>query len=154
VNGAIITPGVTVPIPGGFSFVVDVVRADAPATVVTARVQFTGPAEVIDLIAQGDTDTTGSADAARIVAIRNRQSIAGERSRQSTAGGVLETATTPERFVRLEADLRVAADQTSSGLAYRSQPLKPGAVFTFETSRYIAQGDIVAVSAAEGRSTR
>jgi hypothetical protein len=154
VNGAIITPGVTVPIPGGFSFVVDVVRADAPATVVTARVQFTGPAEVIDLIAQGDTDTTGSAVSARIVAIRNRQSIVGQLSRQTNASGVLETTSTPERFVRLEADLRVAADQTSSGLAYRSLPLKPGAVLTFETSRYIALATIVAVSPAEGSRTQ
>ena len=150
VNGAIITPGVTVPIPGGFSFVADTARVDAPAQMVTARVQFTGPVEVIDLIAQGDTDASGLPDSARVMAIRDRQSMAGELATQTTNGGVLETMTTPARFGRLEADVRMAVDQAPSGLEYRAYPLKPGALFTFETSRYVARGAILAVTPAPG----
>jgi hypothetical protein len=148
VNGTIVSPGVTLPVPGGFSFVIDGVRADAPAEAVTVRIQFVGRPEAIDLLTAGDVEAWGWSGAARIVSVGNRQVRAGQVARQVSSAGIVESASTPERLASADADVVLSADQTPTGLGYRSMPLKPGALFTFETPRYVARGTIVSVTSA------
>lgn len=149
VNGTVIGPGAMLPVPGGFSFVIDQVRADAPTTMVTVRAQFTGRPEAIGLIAVGDVDVSASSgDAARIVALRDRQTVAGQVSRQTTSGSVVETSTMPERLSSVDATIVLGADQTPAGLGYRSTPIKPGSLLTFETAKYLVRGAIVSVTPA------
>ena len=154
VNGTIVSPGATVAVPGGFSFVIDGVRADAPPTAVMVRIQFVGQPEAIDLIAAGDVDAWGWSGAARVVSVGNRQIRAGQVSRQVSSAGIVESASTPERFASADADVELSADQTPTGLGYRSMSVKPGALFTFETSRYVARGAILSVTpvSAGGRA--
>jgi hypothetical protein len=150
VNGASLLAGETVPMPGGPLFVVEAVHADAPPVAVTARVQFVGRPEVIDLIAEDDVDTSAGEGAARVVATRNRQTVTAQVSRQISQAGVVETTMTAERVASADVDLALGADQTPSGLSYRLSPLKPGASFLFETMRYVARGTIVSVKPAAG----
>jgi hypothetical protein len=147
VNGTTVSPGVTIPVAGGFSFVVDDVRADAPPSRMTVRVEFVGRPEVIDLMAAGDVDVS-SGGSGRIVSIANRQTLTGQVSRQVGSAGITETATTSERLASVDATLALTADRASTGLMYRSTPLKPGALFSFETLKYAAHGAVVSVAPA------
>jgi len=149
VNGAVVTPGGTIPISAGLSFVIDAVRADVPAAPLTVRVELVARPEVIDLIAAGDVDLSVGGDG-RIVSVANRQTRAGQVSRQISSNAVVETATTPERLASVEAVVRLTADQTPAGLSYRSTPLKPGALFSFETSRYAVRGAVISVAGGGG----
>jgi hypothetical protein len=45
----------------------------------------------------------------------------------------------------IDATFRVPAVQASSGWVYQNQPLKAGLPFRFETSRYVIQGQALAV---------
>ena len=146
-------PGVTVPIPGGLSFVVDTIRADVPVAQVMVRIEFVGRPEVVALIAAGDVDASRGEGSARIVSVGNRQMRTGQLSRQLGSAGIVESQTVPERFVSAEADVMIAADQDAAGLAYRSVPIKPGGLFTFETARYIAHGAIVSVTPAPNKGS-
>ena len=153
VNGTIISPGVTVPVPGGFSFVIDSIRGDMPPTPLTIRVQFTGRPEVIDLIAAGDVDMTPGPGAARIVSLREKQSVSGQISKQVNQSGIVETSSVSERLASVEAIVSLAGDRTPNGVAYRAFTVKPGALFTFETPRYVANGAIVSVAPAAAAAT-
>jgi hypothetical protein len=151
VNGAILSPGVTVPLPGGSSFVIDAIRADVPVVQAVVRIEFVGRPEVIALIAVGDVDASRGEGGARITAVTNRQVRTGQLSRQLGSAGIVESQTVPERFASAEAEVMIAADQAATGFAYRSLPIKPGGLFTFETARYVAHGAIVSVTAAPAR---
>jgi hypothetical protein len=154
VNGAIVSPGVTIPVAGGFSFIVDTIRADAPPASVTVRVEFVGRPELIDLVAVGDTDLPGPG-VGRIASVTNRQIRAGQVSRQTNSAGVVETATTTERLASVEATVTLSADQTPTGFTYRSMPVKPGALFSFETAKYAAHGAVMSLAAVPfGGATR
>jgi len=153
VNGTILSPGVTVPIPGGLSFVVDTIRADVPVAQVMVRIEFVGRPEVIALIAAGDVDASRGEGSARIVSVGNRQTRTGQLSRQLGSAGIVESQSVPERFASAEADVAIAADLGAAGFAYRSVPIKPGGLFTFETARYIAHGAIVSVTPAPNKGS-
>jgi hypothetical protein len=137
--------GATVTLPGGFSFVIDDIRPDAAGIPVVARIQFVGRPETVDLIAVGDIDASPRSDAARVIAVRNRTVVSGQIARQTSSTAVLETSTMPERLGSVEVDLRVVADQTAGGIAYRLQALKAGAPFAFDTSKYVVHGTVVSV---------
>jgi Domain of unknown function (DUF4330) len=155
VNEVPLSPGTTLAVPGGFSFVIDEVRADAPGAPVIARVQFSGRPEVIESIAAGDVDAFNPVDAPRILSVRNRQTVAGQLSRQVVGfPGIVETASTPERFATVDADVALTADRMQTGFVYRSMPIKPGAPLTFETLRYVVRGTILAVTPSLGGSTK
>jgi Domain of unknown function (DUF4330) len=150
VNGVSMLAGETLPMPGGPAFAVESVHADSPAASVVARVQFMGRPEVLDLMAIDDVDSWGGAGAARVLALRNRQVVSGQVSRQVSVAGMVETTMTPERVGSVDADVELPADQTPSGLSYRLTALKPGAAFTFETGRYVVRGSVVSIRPAAG----
>src|SRR5262249_62041824 len=77
-----IVNGSTLTLPGGFLFVVDAIRADAPPAPVVATIQFMGRAAVIDLIASGDVEASGRPDGARVLAVRSRGALPGPLARQ------------------------------------------------------------------------
>jgi hypothetical protein len=146
-----VVAGSTLTLPGGFLFVVDEIRADVPAAPIVATVQFLGRATVIDLIAAGDVDTAAR-DGARVVAVRSRGTVSGQRTRQTVSGNIVETASAPEAFRTADVDVRVAANQTPDGLVYRMVPLKPGASFTFETANYVVHGTVIAVAGGPSKT--
>jgi hypothetical protein len=148
VNEIPLSPGATLPVPGGLAFVIDEIRADAAGAPVIVRAQFTGRSEVIDLMASGDVDAFSAVDAPRIVSLRNRQTVAGQVSRQVGFPGVVEATSTTERFATVDADVLVTADRLPTGLGYRSMAIKPGALLTFETARYVVRGTILSVTPA------
>jgi uncharacterized protein DUF4330 len=150
VNGVSMLAGETLQLPGGPLFVVETVHANATSTAVVARVQFVGRPEVVDLIGVDDVDSWGGTDAARVVAVRNRQMLTGQVSRQVSLAGIVETTLTPERVASVDADLELPADQTPAGLSYRLAALKPGAAFTLETPRYLVRGTIVSIKPTAG----
>jgi hypothetical protein len=150
VNGVSMLAGETLQMPGGPLFVIEAVHANSSAAAMVARVQFVGRPEVIDLIGVDDLDSWGGAEAARVVAVRNRQTLTGQVSRQVSLAGVVETTLTPERVASVDVDLELSADQTPAGMSYRLTALKPGAAFTLETPRYLVRGTIVSVKASAG----
>jgi hypothetical protein len=99
---------------------------------VDARVRFVGAPELLALMKVGDVDTGPFASAA----LRHATLTAVGSPRAATAG---EAA--------IDAALRVPIDRAGAEWRYMNKPFKAGAALTFETARYIVQGDIVSVGA-------
>ena len=138
VNGVSLLAGETVPMPGGPLFVVEAVDADAPPVAVTARVESVGRPEVIDLITADEHMLW--AITRPDVAVRSRQTMTAQVSRQIKSGRCRRDERTPERVASADVDLALGADQTPSGLSYRLSSLKPGAALVIESTRYVARG--------------
>jgi hypothetical protein len=149
INGAAIAPGMVLPVPNVAPFTVEEVRADSPGVGMEIAVRFVGRPEVLDLMKAGDVDTLalggGSARAARIVSIANRQTVPGETLTKVLSGQqpIEVTTQTADRVTVLEAVIRLVAESGTDGPTYRASLIRPGAFFTFDSQRYVAQGSIV-----------
>jgi hypothetical protein len=109
----------------------------APATV-QARVRLLATPEILTEMKVGDVDTSPNAraqgHAATIVSLgAARAASTSESTSRAPLGGAGRV---------VEATLRVPVEQAAAGWIYKDQPFKAGAPFTFETSRYIVQGEV------------
>jgi hypothetical protein len=111
--------------------------AGTPATV-QARVRLLVTPEILAEMKPGDVDTAPNArargHAASIVALGAvRVASASETGTHAPLGS-------GGRVV--DATFRVPVEAATAGWTYKDQPFKTGAPFTFETSRYIVQGEV------------
>jgi hypothetical protein len=109
----------------------------APATV-QARVRLLVTPEILTEMKVGDVDTSPNAraqgHAATIVSVGAvRAASASESAARAPLGGAGRV---------VEATLRVPVEQAAAGWIYKDQPFKAGAPFTFETPRYVVQGEV------------
>lgn len=91
-----------------------------------ARIRFSAPDEVLDLIRAGDRDASLDERAATVSAIERRRSDNG----------------TPIR----DATVTLGADDSRDGWRYRGRIVSPGAAFTLTTDRYVASGSVIALA--------
>ena len=109
----------------------------APATV-QARVRLLVTPEMLTEMKAGDVDTSPNAraqgHAATIVSVGAARAVsASESAARAPLGGAGRV---------VDATVRVPVEQAAAGWTYKDQPFKTGAPFTFETSRYIVQGEV------------
>jgi hypothetical protein len=108
------------------SLAIDELLPAAPPRPAVARIRFSGPDEVLDLIRSGDRDATLDERAATVTAIERRRSDTG----------------TPIR----DATVTLGADESRDGWRYRGRIVSPGAAFTLTTDRYVAGGFVIALT--------
>lgn len=112
----------------------------------SARVRFVAARDAASLVMAGDRDRGNPALTLRSATI---ESVASRSEAQGnlvtlapgSTGQVLAWAV--DRVVVVEASIRMSVDGGSDGWRYRSQPVKAGAPFTFETSTYVLQGTML-----------
>jgi hypothetical protein len=150
-NGTPVTPAMVLSVSDSVRFVGEEVRADTPGVPIELLVRFVGRPEVLDAVKPGDADRLatggGAARAARIASVVSRQTLSGETQLKVLGAPVEMTTQSPDRVAVVEALIRLAADPGPSGLTYRGNVLKPGALFTFESPAYVAYGSVIRGSA-------
>ncbi|MEP7309695.1 MAG: hypothetical protein ABJA98_29660 [Acidobacteriota bacterium] len=111
--------------------------ASSPQTV-QARVRFIVTSELLAAMKAGDVDTSPNARAeahgATLLALGAARAVsAAEAGARMPLGGGARV---------VDATVQVPLEPTGGGWTYKDQPFKTGAPFTFETSRYIVQGEV------------
>jgi hypothetical protein len=119
------------------SFQIDAVHAPTSVATAQVRARFAVSPEAAANVKAGDVDADAKAaspsHAATIVSVGNAGP--GTTAAPGHPGGA--------RVVELT--LRVPLDQAGSEWTYKEQPVKIGAPFTFETARYLIQGEVIDV---------
>jgi hypothetical protein len=123
---------------GWVNFQINDVHLAGDPTTVQARVRFLVTLEMLATMKVGDVDASPSArargHAATIVALGAPRAVsASEAGARAPLGG-------DTRLV--EATVRVPVEPAAVGWTYKNQPFKTGAAFTFETPRYVVQGEV------------
>jgi hypothetical protein len=108
------------------SLAIDELLPAAPPRSAVARIRFSAPGEVLDLIRPGDRDASLDERAATVTTIEQRRSENG----------------TPIR----DATVTLGADDSRDGWRYRGRIVSPGAPFTLTTDRYVASGSVIALT--------
>lgn len=156
INGVVVVAGAALPLPDGAQFLVDEIRPDAPGATLDVVVRFVGFPESIEQIKIGDVDVSAADPmrAARISSLRDRRTVNAQVStRISHPRLPLEVTTqVSDRAEELEAVVRLTAQVTPGGYTYRFDPIKTGALFTFDASHYIVRGTIVRLTLVPGTS--
>jgi hypothetical protein len=156
INGVPMVGGAVLPLPDGAQFLVDEVRADAPAATLDVVVRFVGLPDAIAEVKPGDVDVAAPdrARAARITSVRGRQTVAAQVSTRvpQPRQAIEVTTQIAERVDALDTVVRLTADVTDSGYVYRFDPIKAGAVLIFESARYVVRGTIMRVSIAPDKA--
>jgi hypothetical protein len=148
-RGAPLIPGLALPVAAGARFVIDEVRSDTPGQPMEIAVHLMGKPEALDLVKVGDVDTLSTGGdatrAARIVAVKGRQTVAGETSTKVLPAqqSVEVTTQAPDRVAIVDVLVRLTAERGADGPTYRGGSLKLGAFFTFDSAGYVARGAIV-----------
>jgi hypothetical protein len=139
-QAALVAPGsmLTLRGPDGWlSFQIDAVHAPTSVATAQVRARFAVSPEGAANVKAGDVDADAKAasptHAATILSV-------------ATAGqGTAAVAGHPGGARVVELTLRVPLDQVGSEWTYKEQPVKIGAPFTFETARYLIQGEVIDV---------
>lgn len=145
-QGAIpVVPDAVLSLPGPSAWILFQIRAVHLASdpaMTRATVRFVVPAEVLAQMKAGDSDgATGGGvglhDAALVSLGASRTVSAAEAGADAPSGGNLRI---------VEATLRVPLDPSSGQWSYRGRAFKVGAVFIFDTARYVARGLITGMT--------
>jgi hypothetical protein len=144
-----VAPGSAMAYPGPRGWIrYQVTAVHAPSvssSTVDARVRFVGEPELLALVTAGDVDAGAYAATERHHATLTSVGIVRALSPNEAASGAF--GVTASRAV--DATVRVPADRLATEWKYQNRPLKVGAPFTFETSRYIVRGEVVSVRSAD-----
>jgi hypothetical protein len=151
VGGTQLAPGTLIVIPGWGDFAIAEMRGDVPPLQVDVDVRFLGRADLVALVHRGDVGVyAGPAERAPVVtsvgAVDTVAAQVTSRSGDATSG---EEVQRQERVGAVTATIRIKAESTPGGIEYRSSPLKLGAPFVFETSKYLVRGTVVRAVAAQ-----
>ena len=154
--GGILARGITVPLKGQgagsmpLEFRVDDVRpARAPVvfpsdtTSVTVRARLLVPAEIVNLLHEGDVDRFASATLRSL----------GPKGTTLKGTSIYGSLQTPTDLVPIDGTFQVPAAVTTGVWQYAGRPLRAGEIFGFETERYSVSGPIIDLqlpSAAQG----
>ncbi len=79
-----------------------------------------------------------------LVQVGDRDALLDDRAAVVTAVGSRQTGSSTVVEVRV----RAGVDQAHDGWRYRSRPVKPGALFSLSTDRYIVSGTVVSIAGA------
>jgi hypothetical protein len=124
---------------GWVTFQIADVHDTAVPSIAEAHVSFAASAEAAAQMKAGDLDAglkvAAAGRGATIVAVRTLPG--GSSAGHSTASG-------PARIV--DVTVRIPVERLDMGWAYKDVPVKVGAPFTFETGRYVVQGEVTAVT--------
>lgn len=152
--GVVLSPGVTMVVPGagsGLRFTIDEVLPAAPPTAMQVRVRFVADAQVLAALAVGDVETGGAAipsRTARLEQLGARQvgtgSMAVELSQDRAP--VFAHFEAPATMGTIEAVLSLGVDPSGTGWRHRTQSLRIGGPFSFATDRYVVRGVILGVT--------
>ena len=142
---AIVAPDSVLSLPGPdgwILFQIRTVHVASPAPVSEARVRFVVPAEALGAMKPGDVDgvptgTPASHQATLVAIVSSTPIAAADAGPAAPLGGNLRA---------VDATVRLPLDASSGQWSYRGAPVKIGAPFAFETSRYIARGTILSMT--------
>lgn len=136
------------------SFVVSDAAGDGQTELVNVRTRFVVPEQSAAIVRAGDRARRDALLGDRVPSLV----LVGAAQRQSAAMSFRGPAGNPyagewsmelnDVGLVLDATVRLRADVTSEGLQYRGRPVRAGAPFVFDHSRYLLRGWVLAVSAA------
>lgn len=110
-----------------------------------ATIRFLARPATLALVHANDSDVSPGdlrLGAATIVSVGSRSEVSTEVTESFTDGSIRTT----DRVASLECTVRVPVVKTSTGWAYRGQPIKAGAGIVFQTDAYVVKGTITSAT--------